>query len=318
MKKKIKYLYLIVIIATIIYMYYDLNLNNSNVLFYSLEKRIIKILVILIVAFCIGIASLIFQSIINNNIITPCLLGMNSLYTLIHTIFVFFLGSTSIILTNNNIIFVIDILIMIIVSLFIYGYIFKKTNYNIIYILLIGTLLTSFFTSLQNSLIRIMDPNEYDSLLTQIIPSFNNINTNVIILSMIIIMIVILNLKKEIQVLDVISLGKNVAINLGIDYNYTIKKLLICVVILIAIATALVGPISFIGLIVANLSRGYLKTYKHKYLIITSFLFGVIVLLISQIIVERIFNYSLPINVFISIGGGFYFLYLLIKEKKVI
>ena len=318
MKKKIKYLYLIVIIATIIYMCYDLNLNNSNVLLYSLEKRIIKVVVILIVAFCIGISSLIFQSIINNNIITPCLLGMNSLYTLIHTIFVFFLGSTSVILTNNNIIFVIDILIMIIVSLFIYGYIFKKTKYNIIYILLIGTLLTSFFTSVQNSLVRIMDPNEYDSLLTQIIPSFNNINTNVIILSVIIIIMVILNLKKEIEVLDVISLGKNVAINLGIDYNYTIKKLLICVVILIAIATALVGPISFIGLIVANLSRGYLKTYKHKYLIITSFLFGVIVLIISQIIVERIFNYSLPINVFISIGGGFYFLYLLIKEKKVI
>ena len=316
-KKKLKYLMLITIALIIFYVFFDLNFANEKVLIYSLEKRIIKIIVMVIVAFCIGLASLIFQSIINNYIVTPCLLGMNSLYTLIHTMFVFILGSSNILVTNNNLIFVVDLTIMTIISLFIYYFLFKKVNYNIIYILLVGTLLTSFFTSIQNALVRVMDPNEYDSLLSKIVPSFNNINTNIIALAIILIILIIYFLKEEIKKLDVINLGKDIAINLGVDYNLELKKLLVGVVLLIAIATALVGPISFIGLIIANLSRTLLKTYHHKYLIIGSIFFGIIVLVASQVIVERMFNYSLPISVFISIGGGIYFLFLLIQQKKV-
>ena len=50
-----------------------------------MKIRTPKLIVMLITAFAIGGASIVFQSIIHNTIVTPCLLGMNSLYTLIHT-----------------------------------------------------------------------------------------------------------------------------------------------------------------------------------------------------------------------------------------
>ena len=70
------------------------------------------LLVMLIAAFAIGGASIVFQSIIHNTIVTPCLLGMNSLYTLIHTVVVFLAGSGSILATNANAAFAVDLGIM--------------------------------------------------------------------------------------------------------------------------------------------------------------------------------------------------------------
>jgi len=116
--------------------------------------------------------------------------------------------------------------------------------------------------------------------------------------------------------LDAISLGKEQAINLGIDYDRTIKRLLLGVVLFIAIATALVGPISFLGLIIANLARQLLKTYRHSQLILGSALIGMALLIGGQLIVEQVFVYSIPISVFISVGGGVYFLYLLMIQKR--
>lgn len=273
-------------------------------------------IVMILVALAIGGASLVFQSIINNHIVTPCLLGMNSLYSVIHTACVFFLGSGSILVTNAHLAFMLDLIIMAAVATFIYSYMFKKTKYNVLYVLLIGTVLTSLFGSMQNTMVRIMDPNEYDTLLTNLVASFDRINEELILISAVLMIIVLVILRRELQMLDVIALGKEQAINLGIDYDRTIQKLLLGVVIYIAIATALVGPVSFIGLIIANVSRELLKTYRHRYLIMASMSIGIIVLIGGQLIVERVYHYSMPLSVFITVAGGIYFLYLLLRQRE--
>jgi len=51
-------------------------------------------------------------------------------------------------------------------------------------------------------------------------------------------------------------------------------------------------------------------------LISASVLFGMIVLLGGQFLVERIFSYNIPVSVFITTGGGIYFLYLLLVKRK--
>ena len=114
-----------------------------------------------------------------------------------------------------------------------------------------------------------------------------------------------------------LTLGKDQAINLGVDYNRCIRRLLLGVTLCIAVATAMVGPISFLGLIIANLSRQLMKTYRHTQLILVSALFGMIVLIGGQLIVEHVFSYSVPVSVFITVGGGLYFLYLLLTNRRV-
>ena len=282
-----------------------------------MKIRTPKLIVMLITAFSIGGASLVFQSIINNTIVTPCLLGMNSLYTLIHTAVVFFLGSASVIASNANLSFAMDVVLMGIAATVIYSWIFKKTKHNVLYVLLVGTVLTSFFSSIQSTLTRVMDPNEYDTLLNTLVASFSNINTEIILFSVVLLAGIVFALRKELALLDVLTLGKDQAINLGVDYDKCIRRLLLGVTLCIAVATAMVGPISFLGLIIANLSRQLLKTYRHGQLILGSALFGMIVLVGGQLIVEHVYSYAIPVSVFITVGGGLYFLYLLLTRKKV-
>ena len=282
---------------------------------YILSLRIPNYIVMILAAIVIGGASMVFQTLIHNRIVTPCLLGMNTMYTLIHTLVVFGLGTGSIFVVNANLSFLIDLIIMLLVAGIVYGYIFKKVKYNILYILLIGTLLSSFFGSIQSTLIRLMDPNEYDTLLTSLVADFNHVDTEVIVISILLLVSLMILLRNDLKLLDVLALGKNQAINLGVDYERHVLRLLLGVVVCIAIATAMVGPISFLGLIIANLARQIFKTYRHDYLIIGAMLLGMLTILSGQFISQHFYHYEVPMSVFITIGGGLYFLYLLLFQK---
>ena len=314
---KIIILSVLALAAATAYMLTDVNFANEKLFLYAMKIRTPKLIVMILTAFAIGGASIVFQSVINNRIVTPCLLGMNSLYTLIHTAVVFFAGSSSILAANANLSFAADLIIMGVTATLIYSYFFKKTKHNVLYVLLIGTVLTSLFSSIHTTLTRVMDPNEYDNLLNTLVASFSNINTEIIIFSVIVLGVVIAFLGKDLSVLNVLTLGKNQAINLGVNYDRSVRRLLLGVTLFIAVATAMVGPISFLGLILANLSRQLLKTYKHSFLMLGSALFGIIVLVGGQLIVEQVFTYSVPISVFITVGGGIYFLYLLLTRRSV-
>ena len=315
--RKLSILALLVLLAGLGYMLAAVNFSNSALAVFSMKIRAPKLIAMLITAFAIGGASIVFQSIINNTIVTPCLLGMNSLYTLIHTAVVFFAGSGSLIAVNANLAFLVDVALMGVVATVIYSYLFQKTNHNVLYVLLIGTVLTSFFSSIQSTLTRVMDPNEYDSLLSTLVASFSNVNSEIILFSLVVLAVLIFVLRKDLALLDVLTLGKAQAINLGVDYDRSIRRLLLGVTLAIAVATAMVGPISFMGLIIANLSRQLLKTYRHSQLILGSVFFGMIILVAGQLIVEHVYSYAIPISVFITVGGGIYFLYLLLTRKRV-
>lgn len=315
--RKLMFMLLLVALAGAAYMLVGVNFENQKLFAYAMKIRTPKLIVMLITAFAIGGASIVFQSIINNTIVTPCLLGMNSLYTLIHTAIVFFAGSGSLLARNANAAFAADLLLMGVVATVVYSYLFKKTRHNVLYVLLIGTVLSSFFSSIQTTLTRVMDPNEYDSLLSTLVASFSNINSEIILFSVVVLAVVIFVMRKDLALLNVITLGKDQAVNLGVDYDRTIRRLLLGVTLCIAVATAMVGPISFLGLIIANLSRQLLKTFRHGQLILGSALFGMIVLVGGQLIVEQVFTYAIPVSVFITVGGGIYFLYLLLTNRRV-
>ena len=302
--------------AAALYMLVNVDFENEKLFAYAMRIRAPKLFAMMITAFAIGGASLVFQSVINNTIVTPCLLGMNSLYMLIHTAVIFAAGSGSILAVNAKAAFGVDLLIMGTAATVIYSTLFGKTGHNVLYVLLIGTVLNSFFGSVQSALTRIMDPNEYDSLLADLVASFANVNSEIMVIAALVLALVVFALRKELALLDVITLGKDQAVNLGIDYDRCIRRLLLGVALFIAVATAMVGPVSFLGLILANLSRQLLKTYRHSQLILGSVFFGIIILVGGQLIVEQVFTYTVPVSVFITFFGGIYFLYLLLTERR--
>ena len=306
---------IITIVAIVCYLLINSHPERPKLFLYILGLRLPTLLCMVIASLSIGVATLIFQSIVNNRIVTPALLGMNSIYTFLHTVAVFVFGTGSVLFVNQNLSFAVDLVLMGTVATLVYWYLFKKTGHNILYIMLIGTVLSSFFGSMQSAMIRVMDPNEYDALLANLVADFNNVNGEIIIFSVVALALLAFVLRKELKLLDVITMGRDQAINLGVDYDKTIRKLLFGVVLCMAVATATVGPVSFLGLIVANLSRQILKTYKHSHLIIGASLMGMLALIGGQLISQHIFHFTVPVSTFVTIAGGIYFLYLLLRKK---
>lgn len=295
---------------------YQFAFVNPKFFAYAIGLRLPRLAVILIAGFAISAAAIVFQTIIRNTIVTPCLLGMNSLYLLIHTAVVFFLGSGSLFAVNPVYAFAADVIVMGFVAGFIYYTIFQKTGGNVLYVLLIGTVLSTFFSSMQNSLTRIMDPNEYDALLNTLTASFTNVNAACIIPGALLLAAIAWWLRKDLAILDVISLGREQAVSLGVDYERTLRRLMVGVALYIAVATALVGPLSFLGLITANVARQLFTTYRHTWLIAGSACVGMLILTAGQFVVEHVMVYAVPVSVFVTIGGGIYFLYLVLTAGK--
>lgn len=295
---------------------YQFAFVNPKFFAYAMGLRLPRLAVILIAGFAISAAAIVFQTIIRNTIVTPCLLGMNSLYLLIHTAVVFFLGSGSLFAVNPVYAFAADVIVMGFVAGFIYYTIFQKTGGNVLYVLLIGTVLSTFFSNMQNSLTRIMDPNEYDALLNTLTASFTNVNAACIIPGALLLAAIAWWLRKDLAILDVISLGREQAVSLGVDYERTLRRLMVGVALYIAVATALVGPLSFLGLITANVARQLFTTYRHTWLIAGSACVGMLILTAGQFVVEHVMVYAVPVSVFVTIGGGIYFLYLVLTAGK--
>lgn len=312
-KKLIMLLSIITILASAAFICIGLNKNNMS---YLLSKRIPKLIAIAISGGAVAVSSIIFQTICQNRILTPSVLGLNSVYSFFQTIVVFIFGSTSIVMTNGNLNFLLSLLGMLLISAALYKLVFRKNSSSIMQLMLIGLILGTFFNSLTSFMQVIIDPNEYLTLQSKLIASFSNVNTDILLFAILIILGIIPFIYDDMKLLDVMSLGKEHAINLGVPYDKLAKKMLIVVAILTALSTALVGPVTFLGLIVVNITYQLVQSYKHKYLLTVSILISVCSLVVGVVLVEKVFTFNTTLSTIINFIGGLYFLYLLLKESK--
>ncbi|WP_054957778.1 iron chelate uptake ABC transporter family permease subunit [Paenibacillus dakarensis] len=282
---------------------------------YAFPRRIKKVLAIALTGGAIALSTTVFQTITNNRILTPSVMGLDSLYVLIQTFVVFAFGSFTI-YELGNINFLINVGGMILFSGVLYKILFRREGNSIYFLLLVGMIFGSLFSSMSSFMEVLIDPNEFQFVSDKMFASFNNVKTELLLISFIAVMITLIYFFRFFKYLNVLALGREHAINLGVNYDYVVKRLLIVVAVLISVATALVGPITFLGLLVVNVSYEFLKTYRHSYLIIGSVLISIIALVGGQLIVERVFNFSTTLSVIINFVGGVYFIYLLLKESK--
>ena len=142
------------------------------------------------------------------------------------------------------------------------------------------------------------------------------VSTYLLFVSSIVIILCIGYVYDYLKILDVMSLGRDEAINLGVDYDKMVKKMLIVVVLLTSVATALVGPITFLGLLVVNIARQVISSYKHNTLGIGTILISIVALIGGQLFVEQVMNFGVSVSVIINFIGGIYFIYLVMKERN--
>ena len=312
-KKKIIIMALIAITFLVLFVAWGLTAKNYR---FNLSIRIPKVLGIIIAGTTISVASLLFQTITNNRIITPSIIGLDALYNLVQTVVIFIFGSTSLFMVNKTVNFLVSGALMVLLAMILFRVVLKKGKNNIFFLLLVGTVVGTLFRSMSSFMQVLIDPNEFDALQAKLFASFSLVNTKILLVSVIILFIIAILIYKDFNKLDIMSLGREQAINLGVDYDKFSKKILMIVAILVSLSTALVGPITFLGIIVVNLTYEITKTYKHSVLLIVGTLISIIALVGGQFLVERVFNFTTTISIIINFIGGIYFINLLLRESK--
>ena len=309
-KKRFFILISLVIISFLLYLLYGLNPVSYR---FALSRRIPNALAIVVTGSAIAVSTMIFQTITNNRILTPSILGLDSLYIMIQTLIIFIFGSSTLGVIGTEANYLLSCLLMVIFSTILFKFMFNE-NQNLVFLLMVGMILGTLFSSISSFLQMIIDPNEFLLVQNQMFASFTNVKDSLLRISVVTSVLALIWSYKELKQLDVLALGREHAINLGVDYGKVVRKLLIVVSILISASTALVGPVTFLGLLITNLAHQLFKDYRHNILIPATILLGIIALVAGQFIVERVLGFGTSIGVVINFVGGIYFIYILLKE----
>jgi len=283
---------------------------------FFMPRRITKILAVIIVSYGIGYSSLIFQTVTNNHILTPSVMGLDSLYLFIQTFIIFVAGSQTLSQMIGYKHFLICVGLMIFAACILFLLLFRGSSKNVYFLILTGMIMGSLFNGMATFMQVLLDPNEFAVLQGRMFASFNNINSNLVGISILIIILVCIISVKDLPYLDVLLLGPENAISLGVDYKKLILKTLIICAVLVSVSTALVGPITFLGILIVNLARHMLGTYSHRSLSFGTTFLGILFLTGGLLVTERIFKFETTMSVIINFIGGIYFLYLMLKERK--
>ncbi|ECY0969349.1 iron chelate uptake ABC transporter family permease subunit, partial [Campylobacter coli] len=274
MRKKILILAFLTLIMALVFVFAGLKDFDE----YALKNRFLQIAAIVIVAICIAISTVIFQTLCNNKILTPAIIGLDSLYMLLQSALVFSLGSANLSVYRNDINFLITLACMVVFSLGLYKILFSSDK-SIYLIMLLGLIFGTLFSTLSSFFEILIDPDEFMIIQGRMFASFDNVAFDVLALAYIVTLLSFIWIFRYMKFLDPLSLGKDLSINLGINYQKISKHLMIIIAILTSISTALVGPITFLGLLVVNITYELFKTAKHSILLLACILISILALL---------------------------------------
>ncbi|MEL4072040.1 iron chelate uptake ABC transporter family permease subunit [Ochrobactrum sp. GPK 3] len=280
---------------------------------FILSFRGTKLAAMVLVAYAIAVSTVLFQTVTNNRILTPSIMGFDALYILIQTVIVFFFGAVHVDWIGPNIRFITETVVMVLFAGSLYYWLFSGAARSLHLVMLVGIICGVFFRSLSNLMQRMLDPDLFAVLQDRFFASFNTINADILTLSAIIVAAVSLYGWRLLHVFDVLALGREHAINLGVDHRRVVRLILLMVTVLVAVSTALVGPITFFGLLVANLAYMLAGSGKHRVVLPIAVLLAIICIVGGQTILERAFAFNTALSVIIEFLGGLVFIILLVR-----
>ncbi|GAF14239.1 LOW QUALITY PROTEIN: petrobactin ABC transporter, permease protein II [Bacillus sp. JCM 19046] len=280
------------------------------------ERRIVGIVAMLIAAVCHSLSTVAFQSITNNRIVTPSLLGFESLYSAIQTGTIFLFGASASISFTGLSSFLLQVVLMVSLSLILYGWLLSGKYGNLQLMLLIGIIIGGGLGSISSFMRRLLAPSEFDLLQTRLFGSVNNADAAYFpIVIPLVILVAVLIIAKSNR-LNALSLGKDVATTFGIKFQPSIIYMLVLIAILMSVSTALIGPLTFLGFLIAILSYQAAPTYDHKYVFPMAMAIGFCVLTTAYFIMYHVFNSQAVVTVIIELFGGIIFLIVILRKRS--
>ncbi|WP_208006761.1 iron chelate uptake ABC transporter family permease subunit [Aeromicrobium phragmitis] len=278
------------------------------------ESRMVSVGTILIVAFCHGVGTVVFHAVTNNRILTPSILGFDALYRVIQTGLVFFFGAGAVAASDGLLKVVVQSVLMVAFATLLYGWLFSGTHASLHVLLLVGVVLGMGFSSLSTFMQRLLTPSEFDILTARLFGHISVSNVAYLPWGALVCVIVGAILWRRRHVLDVVSLGRETAISLGVAYRREVVIALVLVAVLISVSTSLVGPMTFLGFVVALLTYQIVGSSEHTRTLPMAAAVGASTLLIAYFILRHLFYAAGLINVIIELVGGLVFLGYLLRK----
>lgn len=286
---------------------------------YSLDRLSRHAVAIVLVSVAVGVSTVIFQTVTGNRILTPALMGFDSLYLLIQTMLVFFMipRDAAVIggLTSGGLSgFLGQTAIMVVASTSLYLWLLGGRRTDIHLLLLVGVVFGVFFRSASSFFQRLLDPAAYLQIQDAMFASFRGVQLDVLVACGVIVVGGLVAVAILGRRLDVMLLGRDPAVALGVDHRRVTIVVLVVVSFLVSASTALIGPVMFFGLIVANAAYALLGTTLHRFTLPVASLLGVIALAGGEMVLGAL-GVESALSIVIEFAGGLLFLFLLLTNR---
>lgn len=283
---------------------------------FVLQHRGTKALTMLVVACALGMSTVVFQTVTHNTILTPAVMGLDALYLFLQAVLVLVLGSVGVVQLGLLPKYGLEIVLMVALSVGLMRWLFTGHASSLHLMLLVGMVMGILFRSMTSFAMRMIDPNEFATLQDRMFANFNTIHTQLLLPSLVVLALGTAFFWRRRHVLDVLALGRDTAVNLGMHYQRQVLQLLVVMCAMVAISTALVGPVTFFGLLVANMAYQWMGTRRHAWVLPAVVLWGCVLLLAGQVVLERVLGFNSALSVVVEFVGGLVFIYLLMRKGK--
>ena len=275
-----------------------------------------KLAALLLIGYSIAVSTVMFQTVTENRILTPSIMGFDALYVLIQTLLAATLGSVKTNAIDPNVRFAIETMLMMGAAVALDRWLFAGAKRDVQYLALAGLVFGGLLQSLSNFLQRVLDPAEFAVLQDRLFASFNLVNANLLLVAAIAALGTSIVGWRMRHTFDVLALGRETAISLGVDYRSTVMKILILVAILVSVSTALVGPVTFFGLLVSSLAYHLVGDRRHAVVLPAAALLAATFLIGGQFILERIFGFNTSLSIVIEFFCGITFIILVTRTAR--
>ncbi len=293
-----------------VFLFTDLTGNTA----FILERRLTTVATMVVVATAIAICTVLFHAITGNQILTPSVMGFDSLFVLLQTVAAITIGVRWMTATGPVLGFAIETAVMLVVTLPAARWLLLGGRRSIEVVVLIGVVAGGLFRSVGMFLQRIMDPTQFIVLQDRFFARFTGTEPALIATGAVVVALGVVWVVRHHAALDVMALGVPVATTLGVDHRRLSTAALTVVIVLVSTSTALVGPTTFLGLLVAHLAYRAAGTHRHAVTVPAATLVAVITLVGGQLVLERVLGFSGSLSIVVEFAGGLVFLLLFLRR----
>lgn len=328
MRKRLLLFCLLLVAGVFLFLYINVFRNciasgitfGETVFWRIMNRNLLRLGGIIVCAALIAAASLSFQTITENKVLTPDMLGIDSIFIATQSVLIVLSASLRFLeqmFTNGYLVFIITAFVMIAFSLLLYSAMLRNNKGNIAFLLLFGVILSNIIQNLISSSAGMaqLKGQQIQQLQGVTAVSITNMNEQILPAAIVVAVIGIGWIGLRNREYDVMQLGESNAKSLGVSYSRQFYLNMLMIALDMAVVTALIGPLSFMGLLGVSLGRKAFKTYRHSVLLTGSLFISVALLLAGQSIADAV-DSAVPITVFIRIVGGIYLIHLIWKEKS--